>query len=981
MADGSVIIDTELDQSGLKQGLASMASTVSTGITAALAAAGTALVALGTYSIKVGSQFESAISQVAATMGTTVDQISAIKEEASRLGATTAFSATQAAEGFNILAQSGLKAEEQIAAMSHVLNLAAAGTLSLDDAASYTIGTIKGFSDSCDNAQKYVDLIAKGATLANTSVGDFGEALSMSAATASTYNQTVEGTSLALLRLAEQNVTGSVAANTLNRAMADLYMPTAQAQKALDKLNVSCYDENGAARDLNDVIDDLNAALSGMTQEEANAYKSSIFTSLGLQAFNKMTVSSSDKVKELKEGLATASDALDGAGSAAQQAATMLDNLQGDITLLTSATDGFGNVLYDTLNTGETKLRSFVQLATSLMDEMTQAVKEGGLTGLVESLGDVLSRAVTEISSYIPKFVQSAVSLLKSFVDGLASSAPLIASVAAETANALLDGYMSIANELFVLGGELVISLAQGLAENVGSLCSTFADGLTQLISTEVSYLPKLVEAGATLLESLVQGILSALPSLLDAVPTIIDQLINGISESVQTILECVGGIILAIADALPELITVIVGSLPSLVQSIADGLLRTLPLIIETGVKLLTSLVGAMPKIVTTICLALPSLVSSIVGTLLGMIPKLVDCGVELLVSLVQALPDIIYAIVLVLPEIIASIVATLIACVPEIIQCGIELLVSLVSALPQIIVTIVAVIPSIIASIIAALIDSIPLIIQCGIELFVSLIEALPDIIVAIVGAIPQIIASIIDALISNIPVIINAGIQLFVSLISALPQIIATLIKAAPQIVKAIVDALIGLKDKFIEAGSNLLKGLGQGIANACGAVVNQAIAAGKKILNGVKSFFGINSPSKLFRDMIGKNLMLGLAGGIAEEAKTAVNAAKDVAEDIADVDFSIGAPDFDDTDYEALLENANSSVYSVHSDTATAVSSGVASAAYGTTDDDEEDAGDGDGKNPEFIQNDIYFGEKKVARILTPYIAKELDWEDK
>lgn len=90
------------------------------------------------------------------------------------MGSTTAFTATQAAEGLNILAMAGLKAEEQIAAIPHVLNLASAGAISLESAASYAVGTVKGFSDSMDNAQYYVDLIAKGATLSNTSVSCLG---------------------------------------------------------------------------------------------------------------------------------------------------------------------------------------------------------------------------------------------------------------------------------------------------------------------------------------------------------------------------------------------------------------------------------------------------------------------------------------------------------------------------------------------------------------------------------------------------------------------------------------------------------------------------------------------------------------------------------------------------------------------------------------------------------------------------------------
>jgi len=129
MADGSVLIDTKLDEDGLAEGLSSLGSKIESGIATALKAATAALAAVGAYSVKVGSDYEAAIAGVAATMGTTVDQIGEISDKAKELGASTAFSASQAAEGFNILAQSGLKVDEQLATIDATLALAAAGEM------------------------------------------------------------------------------------------------------------------------------------------------------------------------------------------------------------------------------------------------------------------------------------------------------------------------------------------------------------------------------------------------------------------------------------------------------------------------------------------------------------------------------------------------------------------------------------------------------------------------------------------------------------------------------------------------------------------------------------------------------------------------------------------------------------------------------------------------------------------------------------
>lgn len=121
-------------------GFGSAMETMAKGVGTVMAATSTAVLAAGTAATSVGKEFESSMSQVAATMGTSVDKISGLEEKAKELGATTQFSATEAAQGLNILAQSGLTAEEQTAAIESVLDLAAAGTLDMGSAASYTTG-------------------------------------------------------------------------------------------------------------------------------------------------------------------------------------------------------------------------------------------------------------------------------------------------------------------------------------------------------------------------------------------------------------------------------------------------------------------------------------------------------------------------------------------------------------------------------------------------------------------------------------------------------------------------------------------------------------------------------------------------------------------------------------------------------------------------------------------------------------------------
>lgn len=353
---------------------------------------------VATAAIKTAADFESSMSQVAATMGKTKEDIGGLTELAQTMGSTTAFSASEAAEGINILAMAGLQEKEICESLGTVLDLAAAGAMDMGSSASYIVGAVKGFGDEMKNASTYADLMAKGATLANTDVAALGEAVSYSAATAAGYSQSADSMTLSLLRMAEQNVTGQTAATSLNRAMADLYSPTAEAKRALDNLGISAYNTDGSARDFNIVVDELSGALKGMSEENANALKSTIFTTNGMNAFNKMTASTSGRVKELQKGLGEAG------GSAAQQAKTQLDNLNGQITLLKSAVEGIAISVGDKLLPHIKKAVEWFQSAAEHISNLSDAQVDNILkwAGIAAAIGPALmifGKVVTAVGS------------------------------------------------------------------------------------------------------------------------------------------------------------------------------------------------------------------------------------------------------------------------------------------------------------------------------------------------------------------------------------------------------------------------------------------------------------------------------------------------------------------------------------------------------------------------------------------------------
>lgn len=524
----------------------------------AMVAGSAAAVAFTKTSIDAGMNFDTAMSQVAATMGTTVDKIGNVKAKAEEMGRTTKYTATEAAEGMNILAQAGLSADEQISGIGTVLNLASAGAMSLEESASYTAGAVKGFGDSMSNASYYADLMAKGATLANTDVRGLGEAFSGSAATAKNYGQAADSVTLSLLRLAEQNVTGSEASTALNRAMADLYTPTDDASKALDQLGVSAYKSNGEAKDFNDLVDELNGSLQGMTAEQKNNALATIFTTQGLQAFNKMTASSDATVQKFWKGIQ------DSSGSAAQQAATQLDNLQGDITLLSSATEGLQLAFY---NTFSGTIRGAIKGITSEVSGLAEAMESGGISGALSKL----AQDAINFSGQLPGLTKIGGDLINGLISSVTQNSGSITTAVGQLLNNLASTISTGLNVFTSVGVNLLTTIASGMTQGIPTFLGQALPMLTQFTESLRSNAGNLINAGLTLIQNIAQGLINSIPVLIAYVPTIITNLAGIINDNAPKILATGVTIITNLAIGLVRAIPLLIANLPKIITAIVS--------------------------------------------------------------------------------------------------------------------------------------------------------------------------------------------------------------------------------------------------------------------------------------------------------------------------------------------------------------------------------------------------------------------------
>lgn len=729
----------------------------------------TGIAALGTASIKVGSDFEAGMSKVQATSGASAEDLERLKNKAKEMGASTKFSATESAEALNYMAMAGWKTEDMLGGLEGIMNLAAASGEDLAITSDIVTDAITAFGLTAEDATHFADVLASTSSNANTNVGLLGETFKYVAPLAGSMSYSVEDTSLAIGLMANAGIKGSQAGTSLRATLTRLAKPTKDSQAAMEDLGISITNSDGSMRPLIDVIGDMRTGFAGLTEAEQTNYAAMLGGQEAMSGLLAIVNASDADFEKLSSAINNCN------GSAAEMAEIMQDNLQGQVTIFKSALEGLGISIYETM---QGTAKDVVKEANSMLDQLQTAFNEGGLTGLVDTFGNVLAQIVQRVAEEAPKLINAAVDLITSFCDGL-KNAPGIGESAANLITSLITGLLSSVGTLWSTAITLIGELASGLAEGAPQMIQAGTDTITNILDAIVANLPMILQAGIDILLALVNGVAQALPTLITQGAEIVNQITTTLS------------------DNLPALIDAALGLVDGLVQGLVEGI----PILLDGSLQLFEAIIEAIPTVIDKLLQALPDLITTIIDFFVDNIPMIVDGSITLLMGIIEAIPQIIQAIVDNLPQIITALVE------------------GLVGALPQLI--------------------------EASVTLLMAIIKAIPEIITAIAENLPQIITAIATGLADAMPEIFTAARDLLWEIIKAIPEIVIGLAEAVPDIVMGIVNGLVG----------------------GLSAVKDAALELGSGILDGIKSFFGINSPSTVMTEQ-GGYLVQGLVNGIAD-----------------------------------------------------------------------------------------------------------------
>ena len=529
--------------------------------------------------------------------------------------------------------------------------------------------------------------------------------------------------------------------------------------------------------------------------------------------------------------------------------------------------------------------------------DLTNGV-DGAGEKIGSSIGNILTTLVTTITSIMPTVATVGVTIIQSLVQGITDNAEMILSAASE----------------------IVMTLANGIVTLAPQLLTNIVEIVSQIANQIITLAPQLLTAAIQLFSVLVDAIMQL--DLGSQITSLIDTLLSTIVAFLPQMLDAATQLFMQIVNAIPELLNQLLPRLPEIINTISAFLTAALPQIINAAVTMLMGLVEALPQILQALIAALPAIIQALVNFLTQNIPVLLQAAIQLFMALVQAIPQIVVALAQAVPQIIAAIIQGLAPlgqqfadkigeCVQKVIEWAGNVKSTFTEKVTEIIAAVVQFfqeLPYKIGYAIGAVIGTLA---TWAVNVKNWIVNEVPKIIENIIQFFKELPGKVWTWLVNTINKIITWGANMktkaketaksfldnVINTIKNLPSRIWTWLQntiskaadfarqlpekgkqAAQDLFDNIVNKIKEIPGEMLSIGSDIVEGLWNGI-NDMGQWVKDKISGfSEGVLDGIKDFFGVHSPSVVMEKQVGQFLPMGLAEGIKDKTKTAVNAMK-------------------------------------------------------------------------------------------------------
>lgn len=606
----------------------------------------TAVGGLGIAAVKTAADFDSAMSQVAAVSGATGDDLQSLRDKAREMGEKTKFSASEAAQAMNYMAMAGWKSKDMISGIDGIMNLAAASGEDLATTSDIVTDALTAFGLSAADSGHFADILAAASSNANTNVSMMGETFKYCAPIAGALGFSAEDTAEAIGLMANAGIKSSQAGTALRTIMNNLAGEVKISGQAIGDVTIATTNADGSMRSLSDILADCRVAFGGLTESEKAQAAESLVGKNAMSGFLALMNAAPADIEKL-------SGAIDNCdGTAEKMAATMQDNLMGQLTILKSQLEelaiSFGEMLMPAIRNIVTKIQEFVDKLNGMDEGTREMVLKIGL--LVAALGPflvILGTTIAKIGTAMKGFVQLAngFNKLKVAVQGGTGlfgklgaaiggiSAPVVAVVA--VIGTLVAAFLHLwnTNEGFreaIIGTwntikETVSTFCQGIVDRLNALGFSFQN-ITEVLSAVWNGFCSLL---APVFEGAFQAIAVVLSTVLNVITGILDVFIglftgnwsqmwtgiqtifSGVWEGIKGVLSAAVGIIQGIVDVFlgwfgtswSEVWTNIKTFFEGIwngIVSFFSGIWETITNVVQTGIMLIGSILSAAFDIIT---------------------------------------------------------------------------------------------------------------------------------------------------------------------------------------------------------------------------------------------------------------------------------------------------------------------------------------------------------------------------------------------
>ena len=349
-----------------------------------------------------------------------------------------------------------------------------------------------------------------------------------------------------------------------------------------------------------------------------------------------------------------------------------------------------------------------------------------------------------------------------------------------------------------------------------------------------------------------------------------------------------IAGILGKISGAAPQF----AAAAATVVKSLLSGFNSNFSKISESGISILKSLLAGLKSVLPELGPFVTNVIDLMLQAFLTYAPSLFSMGVTLLGDVIRGLADRMPELIPMAKEAIRTIMDALTKNLPLILQSGIDILLALIEGISDMLPELIPAAIDCILTLVQGLLDNLPQIIQAAIDLIVALAFGLIDALPILMEKAPDIIQALVDGLLDAIPMLIDAAVELLMKLVDYLIDNLDLILTTGPKIMMKLADSLIGaipklfdaamkipkaiakkiIETDWLEVGKDIIRGIGDGLMNGVKSIGDTIKKVAGGIVDGFKNFFGIHSPSRLFRDEIGENLALGIGEGFTEEMGT-------------------------------------------------------------------------------------------------------------